>query len=213
MTPYQKLLALLFTAAWIWAAIEPLSRYGWLLENVLVLLAIPLVLLFGRHFRLSSASYTLITLFLILHVLGSHYTYSEVPFGETIGKWFGTERNTFDRLVHFSFGLLLVFPLREALHRLQAKGLFWNYWLPLCLVFSFSAIYEVLEWLAVLTVNPEVSVDFVGAQGDVWDPQKDMFLAGIGAFITLTVVLAWNIFLSPARRAELQSKIQGIFTS
>jgi len=213
MTPYQKLLAFLFTAAWVWAAINPLYPYGWLLENVLVLIAIPLILLFGRHFRLSSASYTLITLFLILHVLGSHYTYSEVPFGETLGEWFGSERNTYDRLVHFTFGLLLAFPIREAMRRLEAKGIFWNYWLPLCLVFSFSAIYEVLEWLTVLTVNPEVSVDFVGAQGDVWDAQKDMFLAGIGAFITLTIVLAWNTFLEPSAREKLRSKIRSLSAS
>ncbi|HYF10548.1 MAG TPA: DUF2238 domain-containing protein [Candidatus Paceibacterota bacterium] len=205
MTYPQKILALLFAAVWVWAAIEPLNRYGWLLENVLVLIAIPLILAFGRHFRFSTASYALLTLFLVLHVYGSHYTYAEVPFGEMLGRWFDTERNTYDRLVHFSFGLLLALPIREALRSLEARGIFWNYWLTLSLVVSFSAVYEILEWLAVLMVNPEVSVDFVGAQGDPWDTQKDMFLAAIGAFLSLSLILSWNALLTPAAKEKLRS--------
>jgi putative membrane protein len=208
MTPSRKILILLFAAVWIWAAIEPLSRYGWLLENALMLVAIPLVIAFGHHFRFSTASYALVTLFLILHVYGSHYTYAFVPFGDTLGAWFGTDRNMFDRLMHLAFGLLFALPIREALRNLQAKGLFWNYWLPLCLVLSFSAAYEVMEWLTVLTVNPEVSVDFVGAQGDIWDAQKDMFLAGIGSFTTLTAILAWNTLLSAATREKLAARFK-----
>src|SRR5256885_11332140 len=110
MNRYQKLLALGFAAVWIWAAIPPLYRHDWLLENYLVFIFVPLILLGGRYFRLSDASYTLITLFMILHVIGSHYTYAQVPFGETLRRWFGSSRNMYDRLVPFHFGVFLRVP-------------------------------------------------------------------------------------------------------
>ena len=72
----------------------------------------------ARFFRLSDISYGLITLFMCLHVIGSYYTYSETPFGETLQLWIGAERNMYDRLVHVAFGLLLAYPVREVLVRI-----------------------------------------------------------------------------------------------
>ena len=94
MTRYLKALLIVFAAVWIWAAINPSYRHDWLLENYLVFIFVPIIVLTGRYFRLSDASYTLITLFMILHVIGSHYTYAEVPFGDTLqsvstpGNWY-----------------------------------------------------------------------------------------------------------------------------
>jgi putative membrane protein len=98
---------LAFVAVWTWAAIEPFSPEDWLLENYLVFLFLPLILLLGHYFELSKVSYTLIALFGILHVIGSHYTYSLVPFGYILQRWFGAERNMYDRMVHFAFGFLM----------------------------------------------------------------------------------------------------------
>src|ERR1044071_9065863 len=89
MTKFQKVLGLIFLAVWVWAAIKPMDRHDWLLENVLVFIFVPLILLAGRYFKLSSISYGLITLFMILHVIGSHYTYAEVPFGDVLQVWLG----------------------------------------------------------------------------------------------------------------------------
>jgi hypothetical protein len=111
------------------------------LENILVFIAVPLIVILGRYLKLSETSYTLITIFMILHVIGSHYTYAEVPFGDTLKTWFGEDRNMYDRLVHFSFGLLLAYPVREVFMRLSdAKG-FWSYYFPIDLV---GALCEVL---------------------------------------------------------------------
>ena len=60
------------------------------------------------------------------------------------------------------------------------------------LTFAFSAIYELIEWGAAITVDPQAGLAFLGSQGDVWDAQKDMFLAGIGALISMTIVLVIN---------------------
>ena len=183
-------LFLAFAAVWVWAAIRPVYPEDWLLENYLVFAGVPLILLLGRWFRLSLISYTLLTLFMILHVIGSHYTYAEVPFGFTLQHWVGADRNMYDRLVHFCFGFLVAYPVREVFIRIsRAKG-FWNYYLPIELTLAFSAIYEILEWLAAVKVNPEAGLAFLGAQGDVWDAQKDMGVAGLGALLAMAITFA-----------------------
>ena len=125
MTRYHRCLLLAFLIAWIWSAIHPSFRRDWLLENVLVLIFAPIVLLLGRYFRLSNLSYTLITLFMILHLVGAHYTYAEVPFGYVLQRWLGANRNMYDRLVHFSFGFLIAYPIREVFMRLAKTKGFW----------------------------------------------------------------------------------------
>jgi putative membrane protein len=189
---YKLFLFVVFLGFWIWAAINPLLPDGWLLENYLVFIFVPIILIAGRYFRLSNVSYTLITIFMILHVIGSHYTYAEVPFGDTLQEWLGAERNMYDRLVHFSYGFLLAYPVREVFMRLaHAKGI-WSYFFPIDLTFAMSAIYEIIEWLAAIKVDPEAGMAFLGSQGDVWDAQKDMGLAGLGAVIAMVIVALIN---------------------
>lgn len=206
MTRYQKLLLLLFTVVWIWAAIAPIYRHDWLLENYLVFIFVPLIILIGRYFRLSNLSYSLITLFMCMHVIGSHYTYAEVPFGYALEQWFGASRNMYDRLVHFCFGLLLAYPMREMFLRVaKARGI-WGYWLPVELVLAFSAAYEIIEWLVASQVQPSAGLAFLGAQGDIWDAQKDMLVAGIGAAIAMLIVAGIHLlydknFLRELRRS------------
>jgi len=194
MSRYHKILFMVFLAVWVWAAIRPSYPHDWLLENVLVFVFVPVLLLVGRYFRLSNISYTLITVFMILHLAGSHYTYSEVPFGYTIQSWLGADRNMYDRLVHFSFGLLLAYPIREMFMRLaRSKGV-WSFYLPVDLTLAFSAVFELFEWLVAAIVNPEAGMAYLGSQGDIWDAQKDMLLAGIGALLAMlmTALLNWR---------------------
>jgi len=193
MSKYKSFLALMFVAVWTWAAINPKYPHDWLLENYLVFLFVPVIVVTGRYFRLSNVSYTLITLFLCLHLVGSHYTYAEVPFGDVLQKWVGSDRNMYDRLVHFSFGFLLSYPIREAFMRLaKVKGV-WAYYLPLDVTLSFSAVYEIIEWLTALRVNPAAGIAFLGSQGDVWDAQKDMLMAGIGSLLAMTIIAIINM--------------------
>lgn len=188
LTGYHVLLLGAFVAVWIWAAIEPKYPDDWLLENYLVFIFVPIFLLLARYFSLSNLSCTLITVFMLMHVVGSHYTYAEVPFGYTLQDWFGSQRNMYDRLVHFSYGLLMAYPLRELFVRVAKVGGVWSYGFPLVMVLSFSAAYEIIEWLVAEWVDPEAGLAFLGAQGDVWDAQKDMVLAVIGAAIAMLMV-------------------------
>ena len=193
MTKYHWFLVVAFMAVWTWAAINPLYRDGWLLENYLVFIFVPIILLLGCYFKLSKVSYTLITIFLILHVIGSHYTYAEVPFGFDLQNWFNATRNMYDRLVHFLCGFLLFYPIREVFMRLAKVKGFWSYILPIDLWGSFAAIYEIIEWQAAKNVAPEAGLAFLGSQGDIWDAQKDMALAILGACIAAVIIALINM--------------------
>lgn len=184
---YYLILSLIFLAFWLWAAINPKYVDGWLLENYLIFLFFPIVLITGHYFKLSKVSYTLITIFAILHVIGSHYTYAEVPFGYTLQDWFGADRNMYDRLVHFLFGFLIAYPMREIFMRVSKSKGFWGFWFPVELTFALACIYELIEWGAAIIVNPEAGLAFLGSQGDVWDAQKDMALAGFGAMLAMLI--------------------------
>ena len=181
-------LTLLFSITWVWAAIEPLHPDDWLLENILVVLFVPFVFWASRYFLFSNLSYILVSMFLILHVIGSHYTYAEVPFGVNIGAWLGVERNMYDRLVHLLFGMVFVYPLFEYLRDKVKLGGFLVYYISFMTVSAFAGFYEVIEWIAASVVDPEAGAAFLGTQGDIWDAQKDMALAIVGAFFVLVLV-------------------------
>jgi len=181
-------LTLLFAITWIWAAINPLHPDDWLIENVLVILFIPLLVWTSRYFIFSNISYIMIALFMILHVIGSHYTYAEVPFGVNLGQWVGTDRNMYDRLVHLLFGMVFSYPLFEFLKKnIGLKG-FILYFVVFMTISAFAGFYEVFEWIGAQIVDPEAGVAFLGTQGDEWDAQKDMALAVVGSFVALMIV-------------------------
>ncbi len=174
----------------------------WFMENALVVLVgIPLVLTY-RRMPLSRVSYTLIFLFTCLHEIGAHWTYAKVPydewwrslFGVTFNSLLGLTRNDFDRLVHFSYGFLLAYPIREVFLRVANVRGFWGYFLPLDFTMSTSMIYELIEWLTAEVVGSNAGNDFLGSQGDIWDSQKDMASASLGALIAMTLIalITWH---------------------
>jgi putative membrane protein len=192
MTIYRWSLIASFLLVWGWAAIDPLYPDDWLLENYLVFIFVPVILVWGRYFRLSDLSYTLIAIFMMMHVIGSHYTYAETPFGYVLRDWFGSDRNMYDRFVHFCFGLLMAYPMREVFLRIaQTRGI-WGYLLPMNLIIATATIYELIEWLVAGQVDITAGIAFLGAQGDIWDAQKDIAVAIVGTAIAMTIVAAIN---------------------
>jgi putative membrane protein len=197
---YLKYLGIAFAFVFALSAIRPHHLADWMLENALVLIAIVVVATFWRRLLLSRISYTLIFLFLCLHEIGAHYTYAEVPYndwfraltGRTLNDLFGWQRNHFDRLVHFSYGLLLAYPVREVFLRVASARGFWGYFLPLDLTMSTSMLYELIEWGAAMAFGGELGAAYLGTQGDVWDAHKDMALASLGALIAMLITAAIN---------------------
>lgn len=176
-----------YAAVWIASAIRPLDRHDWFLENLLVFGLVAVLIATYRSFPLSDLSYLLIAAFLTLHAIGAHYTYAEVPLGFWLRDTFGWTRNHFDRVVHFSFGLLMAYPIREVFLRVANARGFWAYYLPLDVTLAFSAVYEIVEMVIASMVAPGTGDAWLGTQGDVWDPQKDMGLAALGALLCMCV--------------------------
>jgi putative membrane protein len=199
-TVYVSALALLLAGVAAWAGWAPHDRADWLLENALTLLAVVALAASYRALPLSRLSYTLVFLFMCLHTVGSHYTYSLVPYdawsraltGHSLDAALGWDRNNYDRLVHFSYGLLLAYPLREVVLRVGLLRGFWGYFLPLDVTMSTSMIYELIEWGAAVAFGGELGAAFLGSQGDPWDAQKDMALASLGALIAMSITAAVN---------------------
>lgn len=190
---YTDLLAAIFAVVWVLLAIDPLYRQDWMLENFLVVAFALAFLWWRKSIRLSKTSSTLIFIFLCVHEIGAHYTHSEVPYdrwaealiGITITDLFGFSRNHFDRMEHFFYGLLLSYPMREAyIYARMLKGRL-TYTIPITITLAFSAIYEIIEWAAAEIVGGELGVAYLGTQGDVWDAQKDMALAGFGSVLAM----------------------------
>jgi putative membrane protein len=166
---------------WAALAVDPIDRPTWLLENVLVLVVFGVLWAIRGRFRFSNLSLVLIVGFLSLHAIGSHYTYSAVPAGFWVRDALDLSRNPYDRFVHLAFGLLCAYPLRELTLRAVHAHRIWSFVVPCLAVLSMSSVYEILESWAARVVDPSVGLAFVGAQGDVWDGQKDMTLALAGA--------------------------------
>ncbi|QVQ27895.1 DUF2238 domain-containing protein [Achromobacter deleyi] len=196
------ILAALFAVIWVALAIDPHDRADWALENVLVLAFGGALFFTRRWFVFSRVSYTLIFLYLCLHAIGAHYTYSLVPYdewwraltGRSFNSMVGWARNNFDRVVHFSYGLLLAYPIREIFLRVVEVRGFWAYFLPMDVTLSTSALYELVEWGAAEFFGGDLGAAYLGTQGDIWDAQKDMALAASGAVIAmaLTALVNWR---------------------
>ena len=192
---YPLSLLAAFVVWWGVLAIAPSYRQDWLLENLLVLAAVPLMVWTYPRLRLSNMAYTLLFVFFALHAVGAHYTYAEVPYdrwtqaltGHTISEVFGLQRNHFDRLVHFAYGLLVTPAVIELLDsRAPQRGL-WRWLVPLLFMVAQSTIYEMIEWAAAIIFGGNLGQAYLGTQGDVWDAQKDSAMAALGA----TIAVVW----------------------
>jgi putative membrane protein len=189
---FLRRLVWVYLAFWGLTAIQPVDRPTWLLENGLVFVLVGVLAASHRRFAFSSLSYVLFFLFLVLHAVGSHYTYSQVPLGFALQEMLDLERNHYDRLAHFAFGLLFAYPLRELMLRIVHLHRVWSYVGPPVTVLALGSIYEIIEAWAAQLADPELGMAYVGAQGDVWDGQKDMSLAFLGAVIAMGLTAAWR---------------------
>jgi putative membrane protein len=208
-----------FVLIWALLAISPVNRSDWLLENALVFSFALATILSWRWFSFSRVSITLIFLFLCLHEVGAHYTYSEVPYdawierltGHSLDAALGWQRNHFDRFVHFSYGLLLAYPIREVFLRVANVRGFWGYFLPLDLTMSTSMMFELFEWGAAEAFGGDLGIAYLGTQGDVWDAHKDMALASLGAFIAmaLTALINWRLQADFSREWVESLRVKG----
>jgi putative membrane protein len=190
---YHLILLIVVLAFWTWSGIDPHdTRLTWILETFPWLLALPVLLLTYRRFPLTHLTYTLIAIHAMVLMLGGHYSYAKVPLGFWMEDWFGWTRNNYDKIGHFMQGFAPAIYVREILVRTSPlRPGKWLSFVSIAVPLAFSALYEIVEWLASLS-DPTDTEAFLGTQGYIWDTQTDMFLCLIGSVAALILLTKWH---------------------
>jgi putative membrane protein len=172
-------------AVLLWSGIAPHDHFTWFLEVAPVLIGIPVLLLTAKVFPLTPLVYTLLAIHACILMVGGKYTYAEVPLGYWVSQVMGWTRNNYDRLGHLAQGFVPAIVAREILLRTSPlrRGK-WLTFLVVCVCLAISATYELVEWGTAVGTG-EAAEAFLGTQGDPWDTQEDMAMAGVGAILAL----------------------------
>jgi putative membrane protein len=181
-----------YALVFLWSAIRPKYPRDWWLEMLLAFVFMAVLVATHRRFVFSNLSYALIALFLSLHTYGAHYTYAESAFGDWLKAALDLPRNHYDRIVHFCFGVLIVYPMHEIARRVLHLRGGWSFAMPWLTALAMSGGYEILESWTARIVSPELGIAYLGTQGDEWDAQKDMSLANSGSLISLTLTALYR---------------------
>ncbi|TYS59623.1 DUF2238 domain-containing protein [Sutcliffiella horikoshii] len=170
-----------------WSLIKPVEGYMVLLVEILpsVLVLIFLISTYNK-FRLTTVSYVIITLLVILTFIGGHYSYSKVPLFSWIKDYFDLQRNHYDRFGHFLKGSIVLVIIEILLRKTALSKSKTTNFIALCITLAIGAFYEIVEWASAKIGNEgKVTKDFLGMQGDIWDAQWDMALLLIGSILSL----------------------------
>lgn len=170
------------------SGIGPVDRATWWLEVGPVFVGIPLLLWLRPRFSFTPLLYRLLFIHACIVMLGGHYTYVQAPPGDWVRDWFDLSRNNYDRFGHLAQGFIPAILMRELLWRTSPlRGSRWLPFLVVCFCLAFSAVFEMMEWWVALIMGGSADA-FLALQGDEWDTQWDMFLAGCGAILSLLLL-------------------------
>lgn len=182
----------LFSAVFVWSAIDPKDSFTWFLEVLPAIIAVVLIVLTYRRFPLTPLLSTLILIHCVILMVGGHYTYAEVPLFDWLREVMDWQRNNYDKVGHFAQGFIPVILAREILIRKHIiNGAAWVNFFAISVALAFSAFYELIEWWVAL-LSDEAAEAFLGTQGYVWDTQSDMGWALFGAIMGVLVLRGWH---------------------
>jgi len=176
------------SVVFVWSGIRPHDYFTWFLEVVPVIIAFIIILITYNRFRLTNLLYGLITIHAIILMIGGHWTYAEVPLFNWLRDIGIFSRNNYDKIGHLAQGFIPALVAREILIRASPlKNSKWLNFLSVCVVVALSALYEIIEWWVSLA-SGGAGDSFLGTQGYIWDTQSDMFLALVGAIVSLLLL-------------------------
>ncbi|MGD9644720.1 MAG: DUF2238 domain-containing protein [Pirellulales bacterium] len=184
----------LLLVASLWRPLYPQEQF---LQHVLTVAALVALAIAARRRWFSTPAFVCMVLFLWLHIIAARYIYSYVPYDDWLQaalgfsptQVFGWQRNHFDRLVHVFFGALAVLPACEVAQRFGGLGRWWAIAFAVVFVLAVGSIYEIAEWIVAVVLSPESAEAYNGQQGDMWDAQKDMALAAVGALVVAAALV------------------------
>ncbi len=165
-----------------WSAIAPTDYATWFFELSIGAAGVAVLVATCGRFRFSGVVYVVVAVHYVILAAGAKYTYADMPLFDWLQEALGLSRNYYDRVGHFAQGFTAALVTRELL--LRGTGLKQAWVIAAVAVsagLSFSAAYEIFEWLWVLAFYPDRGPEWLGMQGDVWDAQADMLTALVGA--------------------------------
>ena len=172
----------------VWSGIDPFDRLTWALEVCWVVAAIAIWVLWLRRLPATAVTFWVVVVHAVILVVGGIYTYAHVPIGLWVQEWMGRPRNDYDRLGHFIQGFAPALIWREVfIRKAIVAGRGWLSVIVVGMCLSFSALFELLEFASALLLG-EDSINFLGAQGDVWDAQWDMLFCMVGAAMAVAML-------------------------
>lgn len=182
---YLQFLILVFVLFFVWSAINPKDYFTWFLEVFPAIIALVILITTYRKFKFTNLVYTLILIHCVILIIGSHYTYAEVPFFNWIKEVFNSSRNNYDKIGHLAQGFIPAIITREILIRnAVVNGKMWLNVVIVAICMAISVSYEFMEWL-VAELTGDSAESFLGTQGYIWDTQSDMLYATIGAILAI----------------------------
>ena len=171
-----------------------ISSFGFemYLNNLGTLFLLTLMILDIRKDVLSKLGFWGLWMFSVLHSVGACWLYSFVPYNEwmislfnfDLNLFFGFQRNHYDRLVHFLFGLLLLPATKDLITKKFSFNPIQALFVAFLGIQVFSTLYELFEWGISVFVPEEIAENYNGQQGDVWDAHKDIALAMLGSMLS-----------------------------
>ncbi|MDO5090718.1 MAG: DUF2238 domain-containing protein [Cardiobacteriaceae bacterium] len=184
-------IAALITAVAIWSGIAPADRAVWWAEVIPIFAVFAALVFTYPRFRFSNLAYFLMSLWLVMHLVGAHYTFANVPFdwgNRLLSPILGEDRNHYDRLAHYIIGFY-AYPMMEWLLRRKHCGVKLAFFFSLFFIMSVAGAYEIIEWQYAVIEGGDAGIEFLGSQGDIWDAQKDILADTLGALTALALYL------------------------
>ena len=181
------LLLVLYLIGFSLLAINPHDRADWAIENLFPISQLVAVIIAYRHFKFTRLAYYMIFIYLFVQSWGGHFTYAEAAPFNWLRDHFHLKRNDYDRVAHFMLGFLVAIPVREILIQVIQTSRRWLAFITASIILAIGAFYEFIEWWVAVLATPNLGDKFLGTQGDIWDTQWDMFLALVGAILTLWI--------------------------
>ncbi|HEX2927262.1 MAG TPA: DUF2238 domain-containing protein [Ruminiclostridium sp.] len=184
-----QIIAAVYMTVFVIFSINPVNTFNWWYESIIPLAVIFLLAFLYKRNRFSNFAYFCILIVLVLHAVGSHYTYAACPVGIWVSHYFGLVRNDFDRVVSFSYGLMISIPVLESIYRRMRIRYIGACILAVAIILVGAALYELFEAFSAMLLSTGYEEVFLGLQGDLWDSQKDMAFAVLGSSVSMSLCI------------------------
>lgn len=110
--------------------------------------------MYSKGIRFSSFAYILMTILPVLHAIGAHYTFANVP-SQRLSDLLHTDRNMYDRIAHasvglYAFGIIELIDIKKLTSSRSFKITY-----ALFAIMALAASYELFERAYAIIADPE----------------------------------------------------------